>query len=445
MPADGYDSPARTAPAARGRDESSTRPAGSTGSRMTADARGAGAPQPDPAFLPTGGSPSQTAIDGPRPLVPRFVAMAFTAIVALVVLHHCAAPYTGLGGWYYNQLYVDWGTAGMLGFVILNRVWFMSPLFLLAGYVTPLIFDRGVRPYLVDRALRLLVPLVVYMVALRPLVLLGAYSIAPDPKPNLFVYNLQTMETGVMWPVATILVFSAVYLGWRLVRKDPPGSETRTKSAAEDGGAHLDSFWYRISHERPTFPTVAGFAVVVAIVTFLWRFVTTSDTTWLGVLWIDTLPAHIAFFAVGVVAARRGWSPRISGRAGFIGAIAGGAASIAGLFLYWTGGALEGPTWQSFAYATWQQILAIGWTCTLLAFCGRFLDMDVPITRWIEDNAYAVFCVHAPVTVLVAQSLNGITAGGALGKFALVVVISFPICWLVATALRLIPGVKRVL
>jgi len=93
-------------------------------------------------------------------------------LTAFVVLHHTAITYGAPGGWYYNELPLTLSLSGLLLilFVSVNQAYFMGFFFLLAGYFTPGSYDRKpLGQFVVDRLLRLGVPLLVFAFVLDPL------------------------------------------------------------------------------------------------------------------------------------------------------------------------------------------------------------------------------------------------------------------------------------
>ena len=85
-------------------------------------------------------------------------------LTILVILHHAALAYGGLGNWAIQDLAVDDISPILLTmFNAVNQSYFMSAFFLLAGYFTPRSFEKkGSLRFLLDRLIRLVIPLVVY-------------------------------------------------------------------------------------------------------------------------------------------------------------------------------------------------------------------------------------------------------------------------------------------
>lgn len=85
-------------------------------------------------------------------------------LTILVIFHHSALAYGGIGAWGIFDPAVDEISPIFLIYCnALNQTYFMSVFFLLAGYFTPRSFERkGAGRFLADRFIRLGIPIVVY-------------------------------------------------------------------------------------------------------------------------------------------------------------------------------------------------------------------------------------------------------------------------------------------
>ena len=98
-------------------------------------------------------------------------------------------------------------------------------LFLVAGLLTPGSLERkGTARYVQDRLLRLGMPFVVVALLLWPLLEYALFRTLGDA-PGLWTYLRAegTLDSGVLWFVGALLVFSLVYAGWVHLRGGRPG------------------------------------------------------------------------------------------------------------------------------------------------------------------------------------------------------------------------------
>ncbi len=95
-------------------------------------------------------------------------------LIMLVVAHHVGQAYGPTGGWWY---FSSPEQAPVLGaFFTVNRSFFMSLFFMISGYFLPQSFDRKKKGFLRDRFTRLGIPLLVFFLAIIP-VMMYAYHI----------------------------------------------------------------------------------------------------------------------------------------------------------------------------------------------------------------------------------------------------------------------------
>ncbi|KFY18283.1 hypothetical protein V492_00010 [Pseudogymnoascus sp. VKM F-4246] len=87
-----------------------------------------------------------------------------TYLTALVIYHHAAVPYGGLGFWFYSSKHYPPGSSLTLSaFNVINQSYFMGSFFFLSGYFSNKALKRkGAKSFLKTKFFKLGVPLVVY-------------------------------------------------------------------------------------------------------------------------------------------------------------------------------------------------------------------------------------------------------------------------------------------
>ncbi|MET8990317.1 acyltransferase [Nonomuraea wenchangensis] len=337
-------------------------------------------------------------------------------LTALVVVHHAAITYSHIPLWYYTEPAQD--PSGFLLDVLLitNQAFFMGFFFLISGFFTPGSYDRkGAGRFLADRLLRLGVPLLVYVVLLRPLAGLGGYLAEDRPVPY-WQYYLDTVDAGPMWFAEVLIVFALVYAGWRALRAPLPARP-----------APLRPRWIML------------FTLGLAVATILWRIPVPTGTYALGLPTPDFMPQYVAMFVLGCVAHRRGWFETLPVRASRLGFGAAGAATAA-LMPVALG---EGPL-ASVAMSVWQSVFAVGMIIGLTVWFRERWNRQGPRGRFLSRHAYTVYVVHPLVLVGLGWALRWLSAPAAV-KFAIMLVPALPLCWGLAFLVRRLPGADRVL
>ncbi len=365
-------------------------------------------------------------------------------LVMLVILHHLAVTYGGDGSWYYYEGQVEpIATTVLTLFVAVNQAFFMGFYFLIAAYFVPRSLERKApKQYLKERFLRLGVPLAFQLLVMGPLLNYGLAVNVWGFDGSLWTYigdycsDYQGPDTGALWFVEALLIFSILYALWWGLAK-PPAHKVRSEGVAPGNMA------------------IAIFALAVGLITFIVRI-------WLPVGWnfvplnfqLPHFPQYISLFIVGTIAYRRGWLAAISedaARGRLWGRVVAFLIALAPV-LFVAGGALEGGTapfrggihWQALTYALWEQFVCVGMVISLLVRFRKRHDHQGRLARAMSASAYAVYVCHAPILVFVALGLRSIELYPLL-KFVLASLISIPICFLVGGFARRLPLAGRIL
>ncbi len=359
------------------------------------------------------------------------------ALTMLVIVHHLALTYGALGPWYYQEPSNDLPTTVVLTVLMLmNQAFFMGCFFLLAGFFTPGSYDRkGWRAFLADRLLRLGVPLLVYELVLGPLATLPVYraslaeaAAAGSAPPSYWDFYVSHLDPGPLWFVEVLLIFSGLYA---LVRRVLPQGEQR---------GHVQPGW-------PGPRAIAGFAVILAAVTFLWRLVVPMGlyVPILGLPTLSHLPQYAGLFAIGVLASRRDWLADMPDAAGGRGlGIALASLVLLPIALIGLPAFTGGPNWQAALYAIWEAAFCVGMIVGLLPTFRRRFGHQGLLGRFLSQQAYAVYVIHAPLLVGVAYALRAVEVYPLL-KFVLATAVAIPLCFGAAFLVRILPYARRIL
>jgi glucans biosynthesis protein C len=366
----------------------------------------------------------------------RYVDNLRTALTALVVIHHAAIGYSNIPGWYYVEPPADSSATLLDVLLVLNQAFFMGAFFLISALFVPGSYDRkGARRFLSERLLRLGVPLLLWLLVLRPLVTVGRYAEARDAAQHgtelpYWQFYLLSFNPGPMWFVEVLFVFSALYVLWRRLA----GESRHTSGSAPATG------------RAPGAVAIVGFTIGLALVTYLWRIVVPMDARFLGLPTPAYLPQYAALFTVGLIATRRGWLAGLSRTAGRVAFASAAVAAVALVLVLVSAGAavLGRGTWPSLVTATCEQVLAVGIVLGLLVLFRERLDHQGSRHRFLSAHAYTVYVIHPVVLVALGYALSGVQAP-AVAKFALLAVPAVPLCWVMAFLVYALPGVRRVL
>jgi glucan biosynthesis protein C len=185
------------------------------------------------------------------------------------------------------------------------------------------------------------------------------------------------------------------------------------------------------------------------VVTYAWRiFVPLSSyEPVLGLPDAAYMPQYVLLFAVGVAAYRHRWFATLPPRSGWIGAlfvvVSFVPLALGGYRGFGASGALAGHDPAHLALALSESLFAVGVILVLLRAFERFVAGTSQFTRYLADNAFAVYLVHAPIIVGVVAVLHSLDAA-PVPKFLLTLVIAAAGSWAISGALRRVPAVRAV-
>lgn len=363
-------------------------------------------------------------------------------MILLVISMHAAVTYSHLGSWYFMEDPKP-GTGVTIAFAtyqVFLQAFFMGFLFLIAGYFVPAAFDRkGFGRFLRDRAIRLGVPSLLYMLAIHPLVvywMLKDYYQIKSPFLDSYRRYITSLRfvgsSGPMWFTVALLIFCLVYGLARWSR----------------GGAPHNEFGAAV----PTNAQVAGLALIMGLCTFLVRIVQPMGTSILN-MQLCYFSQYILLFSVGILAWRRDWLLRIPYRFGMRWFA---VARIAGVVVWFAIGAAVtvthseakingGFTWQSAALCFWEAFVCVGICLGLTVLFRDRLNRQGRAAKWMSDNCFSVYLFHPPILIAVTLLLHGYAAP-KLVKFLYATMLAAAITWVASSLIfRRTPLLKRVL
>ena len=387
------------------------------------------------AFESTRGSSSLALASVSRPKaaerIPAFDYLR-VFVIFLVVVHHavfayCSGGAAAHGGNYTNGSAPVVDTVEWHGFNLVvqwNDGFFMPLMFLLAGlFVRPSLERKGSGRYLADRALRLGVPLLIGIATVVPLSYYASYLQAGGSGSfAAFWAHMVTKgpwPSGPLWFLGALLVFD---LATVLVLSY---FDVQRVTAAVD----------RMSPARLVLVFLG-----LAVLAYLPARLVLGPSLWLTAgpfgIQASRIGLYAFFFAAGAIVGPnraaavfdRHWLrwPMLAALATAVLVEADGLSLPEGV--------------NGAALAAFAPVVGIG----LLSLAVRFGRRHSAIGDSLSANAYAIYVVHWPIVLWLQLALL-LTPLGAVAKGLLAIVMGFGLSWLVASLLRSIPGVSRVL
>jgi hypothetical protein len=354
-------------------------------------------------------------------------------LVAGVIVGHVTMAWTVNEAWVLDEPPVREPLLTLLNLVALVGVLFaMAAFFLIAGAFTPRSLERkGLRRFLVDRTLRLGVPLVFYLVALAPFVEYVDSDFAGWDQgfPAFVTYIWRHPAPGPMWFLEVLLLFSVVYaVGLTVLPR-------RTTAPTPMRARYL---------------LAAG--LFVAVMSYAIRVGAPLGEEVSEDLYLAQAPAWVTGFTLGIVGAERGWfyriSPATSRRLFQVAwsAIAGVVIVVA-VTVGAMGGDIDdffgGGTWQSLALAVLEGALVVAMPLWLFDVFRRRVNHKGPLMRRMSRAAFAAFVVHQVVAIGAVLATRYVSWPPEV-EFPVAATLAVIVSFGVGALLVRIPGVSRI-
>ena len=366
-------------------------------------------------------------------------------LTVIVILHHLAITYGAPGGWYYREFEVsqlDPITLTVLVlFVAANQAYFMGFFFFLGGFFAAgSLKGRGLLQFFFQRLIRLGIPVLLFVYLVSPCLrliqrgILYDQTFTLDNMLDIYQSLIFGPELGPMWFVLLLLILSILYVLIKLMQK----------------------YLFAKSKTIPAYPTqvkMFTFAIFIGAITFLIRIPLPIGFVFQPFnLQIPFVPQYIGLFIIGIAAYHGNWFNQVKIHIfPFWRNLTLFLVVLMPLLFILSGGlegdvtpALGGLHWQSLAYSLWEQLFCLGMILTLLSYFKNKFNNQGKITQELSTNSYAVYIFHTPVLVLFTISLRGVNLH-PIPKILATALPALVLCFLSASLLRRLPGLKAVL
>lgn len=356
-------------------------------------------------------------------------------LTILVILHHNAIAYSGSGPWGIIDPGADEISSILfLIFTAVNQTYFMAAFFLLAGYFTPRSLEnKGPQAFLLDRLLRLGIPVLVYTT-----LIVNINGLILDRLVYQTPFHVRLgWDVGPLWFLVELMFFSSIYVIWKAVR----GRAGLTKLSQ----IGRDNF--------PADSVLLAAILILGLGAFGVRLIWPVGEWHFGIQPGQFLQYIFSFF-VGIQAYRGNWFDRLTraqahrwGRAVififltfFPATIVGGVLEDVGNLAKFMGGL----HWQALAYSIWEMAMFMGIAIFLIYIFRERLNISSKLTRFLAANTFTVYIIHQ--TVLYFLEALGLSVElPVFVKFIGISLIAVPLSFLLSDLIRRIPYAKRVL
>ena len=364
-------------------------------------------------------------------------------LTVLVVLHHQAIGYGGVGDWVIFDKATDSISPIFLAlFNGINGSFLMAFFFLISGYFVPRSFDKkGPKNFVKDRLIRLWIPVLVFAALIWQMteyVLLNFTKGRDVPFYKIMASHFSRIdfEVGPLWFVEALLFFTLVYAVYRLV-----------------ADRFLPGFQFKpFNNGFPTKKAVFLSIAIISIGTFIVR-IKIPIGVWIYHFQVGDFVHYIFCFWLGILAYRGKWLESLTESQGkFWGKVALATLVVLPVVFFtvqaWGGGvgALMGRfTLFSAIFSIWQSFVCLSIIIALLYLFQKRFDNQGCLLKGMSPNAYTVYIIHQLVVVILMTLFLSI-ALPSIVKFFIVAPVSITLCFLISHFIvRKIPYSKRVL
>jgi glucan biosynthesis protein C len=287
--------------------------------------------------------------------------------------------------------------------------------------------------------MRMGIPLVLYSWVINPL-FVWAFSYRDTGLsfwryfPGQYFRTNALIGDGPLWFVEVLLIFSLVYVLWRLA--------TRSRPAQPVGEAPF-----------PTHGTIALFALLLGVAGFVMRILFPMDGYTFGPLNLQFgfFAQYIALFVLGLIAYRRNWLAGLPDRTGRFWLRIALLLILSWAPMMLTNGAVDGDisfkggaNWQAALYALWESFMRVSMCIGVIYAFRRHLNQMGKISSFLVPNAYTAYLIHAPLITYLAFAVRDVMLYPLL-KFVLVAPVAVLLCFGLSSLIRRIPYTDRIL
>jgi len=342
------------------------------------------------------------------------------ALLLGVALHAAMSFVPGIGsvGW---PIVDNSPSAGVGSLFFVIHTFRMTSFFVVAGFFAHMLYHRqGAKGFWLNRAKRVLAPLVVFWPLVLPAIVAAMYlaavkSGAPLATPKPTAGTVLPFPLAHLWFLYVLLGLYALLLAMRSVLlRALPTQGQRLRSLADAVVARICT--------TPLASTVLALPVALALYAhphwYAWVGIPTPDHSLL-----PNVPALVAFgvaLSFGWLLRRQPQALNMMSRHALVYAVAAAiltSACLAMAGLTMSSAELSG--WRRAAYALGYGAAGWCWTFAIIGAAQRFLSRPAPWRRYLADASYWIYLVHLPIVFGLQAAMQDWPLHSAL-KFPLV-------------------------
>jgi hypothetical protein len=296
------------------------------------------------------------------------------------------------------------------------QAWTMGVLFFISAFLAAKsLVKRSSLNFIKERLFRLALPLLLYVFIISPTLLYVVLGYRSDHSFSAnylrYITGFHWLgATGPLWFVQILLLFCIMYV---ILKK------------CFSKGIKIQSVGQK---------EIVSAIMITTLMAFFIRLMFPVGTSYLN-LQFCYFASYIVMFTAGILVGENGLLEKIADEKNITWLKISLFAGIPlWLMIIFFGGALEGHkymdggfNWQSFTFAFWESLTAIGFSVGLIALFKKSVNADSKFAALMRDNAFGIYFFHAPILVSISLALKHLIFNPML-KFAVVFVIASIVC-----------------
>jgi len=353
-------------------------------------------------------------------------------VIVLVIAMHSAVTYSGMGGWYYVEgsrrslSFLEFAFFGF--FQSFLQAWFMGILFFISAYfAAKALAKHGSFNFIKERLFRLGLPLLIYIFIITPfiMVVLLGYKYKKSFIEDYIQYIVDfswLSSTGPLWFVQVLLFFCIIYT---IVKK-------------------INSKVVKLYNVK-SFHIISTI-IITTVIAFLVRIKIPIGSSFLN-LQFAYFPSYVVMFITGLIIGENDLLENIANERNIkwlkLTLIIGIPFWAIIMILEGASGRDQGGLhWENFAFALWESFIAIGFSIGLIAFFKKKLNINNKLTILIRDNAFGMYCFHAPILIVVSLVIKHLILNPIL-KFLIAFIFASVLCFIFTLFIRKIKPIRK--
>ena len=338
-------------------------------------------------------------------------------LTCMVVAHHAGQAYGNTGGiWLVSD---EPKLEYLRPFFFFNAAYMMGFYFFISGYFTFLsLNNKSVKKYLSDRFFRLAIPLLFFIFCIfGPL-----HYLLNETKTNYLTFlldlhfNKPPLSVGHLWFVASLLVYSLIYLAIiKLIKVKIQFSKTF-------------NYWFPLIYLLFLIPINVWVRSIYPIDYWV---------TWIIPIEVAHIPQYLSLFLLGALFNKTRWLEDIN-------PITGLSYFILGIIIFISKDSIYNQLPTLWSESIIESFLCVGLCLGVYTITKKLVHHMNPFLKFLSENSYGIYLFHLLIVIGLQMILTKVAINTNL-KFIIVTFLGILLSAFLSWILRKITFLKKIL